>query len=204
MQIKSICGSIINEVEDFKYLGSYIRSTKRDVNIRIDKAWAALNSMNTIWKSVKLSKLSKNLKRHFFKAAVESVLVYGSVTWTLTISLEKKIDGTYTRMIRAVTNKSCRDHLTNEQLYGEIPKISKSIRMQRLMFAYHCWRSKYEVASDLILWQPQHGNRSRGCPAKTYIEKNSAYFINSTAFSFFDGVLYSLVFIDIKRSTFYY
>ena len=47
-------------------------STKRDFNIRISKAWAALNSMNIIWKS----KLSTRLKRHFFRAAVESVLVY--------------------------------------------------------------------------------------------------------------------------------
>ena len=144
--MKSISGSIINE--DFKYIGSYIRSTKRDVNIRIAKAWAALNSMNTIWKS----KLSTNLKRQFFRAAVESVLVYGCVTWTLTASLEKRIDGIYTRMLRTVTNKSWRDHLTNEQLYGDIPKISKSIRMQRLSFAGHSWRSKDEVASDLILW----------------------------------------------------
>ena len=75
--------------------------------------------MNTIWKS----KLSINLKRHFFRAAVELVLVYGYVTWTLTTSLEKKIDGTYTRMLRAVTNKSWRDHLTNDQLYGDIPKL---------------------------------------------------------------------------------
>ena len=37
MQMKSICGSVINEVEDFKYIGSYIRKTKRDVNIRIAK-----------------------------------------------------------------------------------------------------------------------------------------------------------------------
>ena len=35
MKMKSICGSVIKE--DFKYLGSYIRSTKRDVNIRIAK-----------------------------------------------------------------------------------------------------------------------------------------------------------------------
>ena len=54
------------------------------------------------------------------------MLVYGSVTWTLTASLEKKIDGTYTRMLLIVTNKSWRDHLTNEQLYGDIPKISES------------------------------------------------------------------------------
>ena len=72
-------------------------------------------------------------------------------------------------MLRAVINKSWRDHLTNEQLYGDIPKISKSIRMQRLRFAGHCWRSKDEVASDLILWQTQHGNHSSGCIAKTYL-----------------------------------
>ena len=51
MQMKSICGSVINQVEDFKYLGSNIITTKQDVNIRIAKAWAALNSMNIIWKS---------------------------------------------------------------------------------------------------------------------------------------------------------
>ena len=62
---------------------------------------------------------------------------------------------------RAVTNKSWRDHLTNEQLYCDIPKISKSIRIPRLRFAGHCWRSKDEVSSDLVLWQPQHGRSSR-------------------------------------------
>ena len=110
MQMKSICGSVINQVEYFKYLGSYIILTKRDVNIMIAKAWAALNSMNIIWKS----KLSIPLKINDFRAAVEAVLVYGSVTWTLTTSLEKTIDGTYTRMLRSITNKSWRDHLTNE------------------------------------------------------------------------------------------
>ena len=30
--------------------------------------------------------------------------------------------------------------------------------MQRLRFASHCWRSKDEVASDLILWKPHNGN----------------------------------------------
>ena len=77
--------------------------------------------MQSIWKS----KLSEGLKRNFFRAEIESVLVYRSVTWTLTQSIKKKIDGAYTRMLRAVTNTTRRDHLTNEQLYGDIPKISK-------------------------------------------------------------------------------
>ena len=72
--------NMIKRVEDFKYLVSYIKSTDRYVNIRIAKAWAALNNMQSIWKS----KLSEGLKINFFRAASESVLVYGSVTWTLT------------------------------------------------------------------------------------------------------------------------
>ena len=76
--LKSREGHNIKRVEDFKYLGSYIGSTERDVNIRIAKAWAALNNMNVIWKS----NLTDKLKRNFFRAAVESVLMYVSITWT--------------------------------------------------------------------------------------------------------------------------
>ena len=43
--------------------------------------------------------------------------------------------------------------------------------MQSMRFAGHGWRSKDEVVNDLILWQPQHGNHSRGRPAKTYIDQ---------------------------------
>ena len=69
-------------------------------------------------------------------------------------------------MLSSVMNTSRREHLTNEQLYiyivcGGISKISISILMQRLRFAGHCWRSKYKLASDLILWQPCHGMRTK-------------------------------------------
>ena len=102
MQMKSICGSVINQVEDFKYIGSYIRSTKIYVNISIAKAWEALIIMNIIWKS----NLSNIRKRNVCRYAVESVFVYGSVTWNLTTSSDKKIDDTYKRMLRVVKNKS--------------------------------------------------------------------------------------------------
>ena len=46
------------------------------------------------------------MKRNFFQAAVVSILLYGCTTWTLTKWLEKKLDGNYTRMLRAILNKS--------------------------------------------------------------------------------------------------
>jgi hypothetical protein len=165
--MKSTNGKNIKQVDDFKYLGSYISSTEHDVNVRLGKAWGALNAMDKIWKS----NLPDKLKRNFFRATVESVLVYGSITWTLTSKLEKKLDGAYTRMLRIALNKSWRQHLTNKVLYGNIPPISKSICQQRLRFAGHCWRSKNELASKLILWSPTHGKRSQGRPKKTYIDQ---------------------------------
>ena len=64
----------------------------------------------------------------FFRAAVMSILLDGCTTWTLTKRLEKKIDGNYTRMLRAILNESWRQHPTKHQLYGHLPpsrKLSK-------------------------------------------------------------------------------
>ena len=33
------------------------------------------------------------------------------------------------------------------------------LRERRMHFAGHCWRAKQELASDLLLWSPNHGNR---------------------------------------------
>ena len=157
----------IKKTQDFKYLGSFIASTEHDINVRIGKACAALNQMNNIWNS----KLSKNLKRNFFRATVESVFVYGAITWTLKTKLENKIDGAYTRMLRAALNVSWKEHLTNKELYGKTPKVTSSIREQRLRFTGHCWRSKKELICDVLIWLPKNGKRSRGRPAKTFVDQ---------------------------------
>ena len=137
------------------------------MNIRLAKSWAALNKMNAIWKS----RLPDRIKRNFFRATVESVLVYGSVSWTLTKALEKRLSGNYTRMLRAILNRSWKDHPSNKEIYANIPDICTSIRQQRLRFSGHCWRNKREMASDTILWQPTHGERKRGRPRKTYVDQ---------------------------------
>ena len=84
--INSINGKIIAKVENVNYLGSCIGSTEKGIQIRIAKAWSALNSMQEIWKY----KMPDKLKRHFFRAAVESVLVYGAMSWTLTANVRGK------------------------------------------------------------------------------------------------------------------
>ncbi|XP_066915257.1 uncharacterized protein [Clytia hemisphaerica] len=117
--IKAANGNPLKNVDSFVYLGSEISSTEKDIKIRIAKAWSALNKMQVIWKS----NLCKDLKRNFFRAVIESILLYGSAAWTLTKAHEKMLDGTYTRMLRAVLNISWQQHPRKEQLYGNIPTI---------------------------------------------------------------------------------
>ena len=106
-----------------------------------------------------------------FQAAVTSILLYGCTTWTLTKRLEKKLDGNYTRMLRAILNKSWQQHPTRHQLYGHLPPITKTIQVRRTRHAGHCWRTRDELIRDVLLWIPTHGRAKAGRPARTYIQQ---------------------------------
>ena len=74
-------------------------------------------------------------------------------------------------MLRAILNKSWRQHPTRRQLYGHLPPITKTIQVRRARHAGHCWRSKDELVSDVLLWTPTYGQAKAGRPARTYIQQ---------------------------------
>ena len=128
--------------------------------------WTVLTLL-IIWKS----DLTNKMKRSFFQPAVVSILLYGCTTWTLTKRLEKKLDANYTRMLRAILNKSLRQHPTKPQLYGHLPPITKTIQARRTRHAGHCWRSRDELISDVLQWIPTYDRAKAGRPARTYIQQ---------------------------------
>ena len=117
------------------------------------------------------SDVTDKMKRGFFQAAVVSILLYGCTTWTLTKRLEKKLDGNYTRMFRAIWNKSWRQHPSRHQLYGHLPPTTKTIQDRRTRHEGHCWRSKGELISDELLWTPAYGRAKAGRQAQTYTQQ---------------------------------
>ena len=165
--ISTLDGTSLKLVDKFTYLGSNVSSNKKDINTRLTKAWTVIDRLSIIWKS----NLTDKMKRSFLQAAVVSILLYGCTTWTLTKRLEKKLDGNYTRMLRAILNKSWRQHPTRHQLYGHLPPITKTIQARRTRHAGHCWRSKDEIVSDVLLWTPAYGQSKAGRPARTYIQQ---------------------------------
>ena len=165
--ISTLEGTPLKLVDKFTYLGSSVESTEKDIETKLTKAWTAISRLSIIWKS----DLTDKMKRSFFQAAVTSILLYGCTTWTLTKRLEKKLDGNYTRMLRAILNKSWRKHPTRHQLYGHLPPITKTIQVRRTRHAGHCWRSRDELIRDVLLWIPTHGRAKAGRPARTYIQQ---------------------------------
>ena len=111
------------------------------------------------------------MKCSFFQAAIVSILLYGCTTWTLTKRMEKKLDGNYTRMLRAILNRSWRGHPTKQQLYSHLPHVTKTIQIRRTRHAGHSWRSRDELISDILLWPPSHGQAKAVRPARTYIQQ---------------------------------
>ena len=83
----------------------------------------------------------------------------------------KKLDGNYTRILRAILNKSRSQHPTNQQLYGHQPLIRETIKIWRTRYVGHCWRSRDELISDVLRWTPSHVWAKAGRPARTYIQQ---------------------------------
>ena len=156
-------------VGKFTYLGSSVASTEKDIDTRLTKAWTAINRLSIICKS----DLTDKMKRSFFQAAVASILLYGCTTWTLT-----KMAG---EEARRQLHKNAVSNL--EQVLGgntpqdtnctaTCPPITKTIQVRRTRHAEHCWRSRDELISDVLLWTPTHYRAKAEQPARTYIQQH--------------------------------
>ena len=63
------------------------------------------------------------------------------------------------------------EQVLEDQLYGHLPPITKTIQVRRTRHAGHCWRSRDELISDVLQWTPTYGRAKAGRPARTYIKQ---------------------------------
>ena len=82
--------------------------------------------------------------------------------------MEKKLDGNDTRMLRQYWTSHGDSTPVMQQLNGHLPPIEKIIQVRLTRHAGHCWRSRDEAISDILLWTPSHRRAKAGRPARTY------------------------------------
>ena len=111
---------------------------------------------------VKYRYLSNKIKRYFFQAVAVSILLYGFTRWTLIKHMEKKLDKSCTKMLRAVLNNSWKQQLTKQQLYGHLLRISQTIQVRNAGPSYKS-RDKHisNVRQLTPTWIRQNGRISK-------------------------------------------
>ena len=154
---------ILKVVPDFKYLGSWVNSTEKDIEVRNSLAWKALNDMASIWSS----NLSRDLKIRVFQATIESVLLYGCVTYRHNGKVPQSEQHPHACH---VLNNSWQDRVTNAELYGDLPTLSDRIGFRTLGLARHCHCHRELPTNQLVPWRPTHGHLRRDCPKSTFID----------------------------------
>lgn len=100
-----VLGNDLERVTTFKYLGRVLAANNSDwpaLFANINKArgkWALIS------RPLLRTGVSTRVIGMFYKAIVQSVLLYGSETWVVTPQMLKMLDGFHHRIARRITNK---------------------------------------------------------------------------------------------------
>ena len=121
-----------------KLLGSHI-DTETDIQRRRGLVITNMKNHKQIYNS---KHLSQNLKIRHFNAFQTSIFLYNCSLWTLTLTMERKIDAFHRRQLRYALGIHYPKRISNENLY-ELTKAtpwSKTIKHRRLRLLGHICR----------------------------------------------------------------
>ena len=103
----------IEQVKEFKYLGSWIEydgEIANKIKRKIGQATSAFSKLKPVWRS---SKYSMRLKLRLLGSNVMSILLYASECWKLNTQLEKRVLAFENMYLRRILNISWQEKVTN-------------------------------------------------------------------------------------------
>ena len=115
-----------------KYLGSIFEAgggMMADVRRRIAMARQRFGKMHHLWKD---NNLHRKLRLRLYKAAVCSILTYGSEVWTLSVDVRKAINGANAAILSIITGRTPHEEATRGQQTFDLVKWVRARRLQWL------------------------------------------------------------------------
>jgi hypothetical protein len=165
-------GLPIKRVDDFKYLGSMMKSTQTDFDKRKGLAHGAWANLKKLWNA---EHIPLYIKLNVFEASVISILIYGCESWIISEQLESKINSFATNCYRHLLGIKRADHITNESIYKAVDKspLIQTIRKRQLGWVGHSLRrpSADEPAKIFAIYEPPPDlskKTKQGRPKLTY------------------------------------
>src|SRR3984885_6340357 len=137
---------VLEEVEDFCYLGSIIASNgscDKEIRIRLERANATFGKLNNEWKNKGLSIVTKT---RLYRALVLTALLYGTETWPVTKANMKKLEAAHHRWQRRILGITWKDKIRNEKIrkMTSLEKLEEMLKRARLRWLGHVHRANAE------------------------------------------------------------
>ena len=162
----------IEQVSNFAYLGAIISADgtiDKELSSRIQKAPGAFYQLSRIWYS---RNIKTPTKVSIYKAAVLTILLYGSEVWNTTQAQMKRFEVFHQRCSRRILKIRWNYFVSNAEVLrrANIAPVDVHIRAARLRWFGHVVRMPEErVPNYLLDWIPMQGKRSRGRPHKNWL-----------------------------------
>ena len=147
----------LEEVQDFKYLGSYISTDsniEKEISTRIGLVAQAFNRLQSIWKS---TALQTKTKLKIYRSNVHSVLLYASETWKTNKRLESRLRGFEGRCLRRILRIRWEQRVTNKEISRRIGinNIVEDVKQRRWRWFGHVPRmNKNRHPRAELRWTP--------------------------------------------------
>lgn len=168
----TIGGKTVEQVSNFKYLGSCISSNGKideEINERTATGGKIFNSIKTNF--LGKAEIPKDIKVEVVKKVVYPALVYGSESWPITDKQKKRITSTEMRFWRKIEGKTKLDRIRNttyrEQL--KVKAVDEVVAERQLGWLGHTYRmGENRMVKQILEARPEGKNRV-GRPRKTWI-----------------------------------
>lgn len=156
-------GKVLEQVHNFKYLGSLIAEDgycEKEIRARIAMAKAAFERHNTLFTGC----IRLQLRKRMIKCFVWSVLLYGSETWTMRKADRKRIDAFEMWIWRRMENIKWMDKVRNEEVLIRVDeahlKLTDNIKLRKKRWLGHILR--HESLLKEVMEGRMEGKRPRG------------------------------------------
>ena len=166
-------GVEFENVEVFNYLGSFVSLQQGDLKEIIVKLAEGRQRLARFQKLWKRKQLSIPFKCKLYRALVLSVVLYGSETWTMNKSTQRKLESFHTSCLRMVLYLSYMQRVTNEEVLAisRMSTLSAMIMIKRLKWFGHVLRMNDDrLALRAFNWEPtekyRYAKRAAGVNAR--------------------------------------
>ena len=175
-----INGKIIEQVNNFKYLGNTISyQGEVDVGGKIAKFLRVTGLIN---RTLRSSKVRKETRLKVYNTLAIPMMTYGSEVWALKKSDKRRITAAEMKFMRRTAGVTLRDRVPSEKITADlgVKPVMKKIKQYRKDWRNHVKRMEETRSPKQVLQYTPTGKRSRGRPRRKLTDTSGSSSTGST------------------------